>query len=523
MAQDLKKSRDEIVSSKEFSENILRSMFSALIIVSEKGAIQEVNQFGLELLGYTKNELLNQGVDLILSKERPLQGGWLNNLIKIGSSGNAEGVLITKGGRELPALFSGSVLLNNTGEIQGIVFVAKDLSELKKSEEEKMRLEAQLQQIQKLEAIGTLAGGVAHDLNNILAGIVSYPELMLLDLPEESPLRKPILTIMESGQKAAVIVNDLLTLARRGVKISDVVNLNNIVSDYLHSPEYDNLKKSHPGIELGTNLDPELFNISGSPVHLFKTIMNLVINSSEAISGNGEIQISTSNQYIDRPIKGYEDVQEGDYVVLSVTDSGMGISREDLPRIFEPFYTKKVMGRSGTGLGMPVVLGTVKDHNGYIDIQSAVGEGTRCNLYFPVTKQEQIHNKTTHSLEAFRGKETILVIDDIQEQREIANEILSWLGYSVTTLSSGEEAIEYMQKNSADLLILDMIMDPGIDGMETYKRILEFHPGQKAIIASGFSETGRVKEAQKLGTSAYLKKPYSLQNIGKAVRAVLDR
>lgn len=399
----------------------------------------------------------------------------------------------------------------------------REIIERKQAEEEKMQLEVQLQRAQKMEAIGTLAGGVAHDLNNILSGLVSYPELLLMDIPEDSPLRKPILTIQESGQKAAVIVQDLLTLARRGVATTKVLNLNDIISDLLTTPECDKLRAFHSNIQLETNLDTDLLNILGSSVHLSKTVMNLVSNAAEAMPGGGKITISTANQYIDRPIKGYENVQEGDYAVVSVSDSGIGISPEDLARIFEPFYTKKVMGRSGTGLGMAVVWGTVKDHNGYVDVQSTPGEGTRCDLYFPVTREELTEKKTTVSVDKYMGSESILVVDDVLRQREIASQVLSKLGYSITSVSSGEEAIEYLKSNSADLLVLDMIMEPGIDGLETYRSILELHPGQKAIIASGFSETERVKEAQKLGAGAYIRKPYLLEKIGSAVRSELDR
>jgi len=194
-----------------------------------------------------------------------------------------------------------------------------------------------------------------------------------------------------------------------------------------------------------------------------------------------------------------------------------------LERIFEPFYTKKVMGRSGTGLGMSVVWGTVKDHKGYVDVQSSEGKGTTFILYFPVTREKSASNEALLSIENYMGNEKILIVDDVEEQRDIASGMLKKLGYSVTSVSSGEEAVEYMKDNSADMLVLDMIMDPGIDGLETCKRILESHPGQRAIIASGFSETERVKKAQRLGAGAYVKKPYLLEKIGMAVRTELDK
>ncbi len=388
-----------------------------------------------------------------------------------------------------------------------------------RAEQERRRLETQLAHSQKMEAIGTLAGGVAHDLNNILSATVSYPDLLLMDMPEESPLRPPILLIQKSGKKAAAIVNDLLTLARRGVVVTEVTNLNQVINNYLNSPEFEKLIEFHPNVTIKSNLETDLLNIMGSPVHLSKTVMNLVNNAAEAMADGGDIIISTESQYIDKPIKGYDNINEGDYVVFKVSDIGAGISAEDLERIFEPFFTKKMMGRSGTGLGMAVVWGTVKDHNGYIDVQSTEGKGTTFTLYFPVTRKEIGRDEKTVPMEEYMGNgESVLVVDDSENQREIASGMLTKLGYSVASASSGEEAIDYMKGNSADLLVLDMIMDPGIDGLETYKKIIELHPNQKAIIASGFSATDRVKEVQKLGAGAYIKKPYTLEKIGIAVR-----
>jgi len=395
--------------------------------------------------------------------------------------------------------------------------VEKRTSDLKRANE-------RLLQIQKMEALGTIAGGVAHDLNNILSGIVSYPELLLMDLPEPSSLRTPILTIKKSGEKAAAIVHDLLTLARRGVATENVVSLNVTVSEYLKSPEFEKMKSYHAEMRVGSCLGDNLLNIKGSPVHLSKTLMNLVSNAAEAMPDGGKVVISTENRYLDREIKGYENIKKGEYVILTVADTGIGISNADMGSIFEPFYTKKKMGRSGTGLGMAVVWGTVKDHRGYIDIHSAEGKGTTFRLYFPVTRESPASEKYPVTIESYMGKgESILIVDDAREQREIASGILTKLGYAVFSVSSGEEAVDYLAGDSADLLVLDMIMEPGIDGLETYRRILELRPGQKAIIASGFSETERIVAAQKLGAGQYVKKPYTLEMIGTAVRDELDK
>ncbi|MCF8062899.1 MAG: response regulator [Deltaproteobacteria bacterium] len=400
----------------------------------------------------------------------------------------------------------------------------QEINERKQAEKEKRDLEEKLARSRKMEALGLLAGGVAHDLNNVLSGIVSYPDLLLLELPEESSFRKPILTIQDSGQKAAAIVQDLLTLARRGVTSTEVLSLNDVVANYLASPEYAKLAAYHPGVRIETALSSDLLNVRGSPVHLRKTLMNLISNAAEAQPDGGSVRIYTVNRYVDRPVSGYEDVHEGEYVVLGVADEGAGIAREDLERIFEPFYTKKVMGRSGTGLGMAVVWGTVQDHRGYIDLASNEGRGTTFELYFPITREIVVNPKAHPPVADFLGEgQLVLVVDDFEDQREISSRMLRRLNYEVVAVSSGEDAVTYMRENRADVLVLDMIMDPGMDGLDTYREIRRLHPGQKAVIASGFAENERVREAQRLGAGEYVKKPYTLESIGVALKRVLSQ
>ncbi len=408
--------------------------------------------------------------------------------------------------------------------IVGRVWSFRDITERKRIEEERQRLEERLRRAEKMEAMGTLAGGVAHDLNNVLGVLVGYSELLLMEIPEENPLRSHVANILQSGHRAAAIIQDLLTLARRGVTVSEVVNLNDVISDCFKTPEFEKLKAYHPQVNFKNRLDQDLMNVKGSPVHLSKTIMNLLFNAAEAISDHGEVTIRVENRYLDKPIRGYDDIREGDYVVLRVSDNGKGISSKDIGKIFEPFYTKKVMGRSGTGLGLAVVWGTVKDHGGYIDVRSEEGKGSTFTLYFPVTREEKTKGQPSISPDLYQGRgESILVVDDVKEQRELAATMLSRLGYRVNAVSSGEEAVTHLKTNRVDLLVLDMIMDPGMDGLETYQRALEINPKHRAVIVSGFSETDRVKKAQDLGAGAYVRKPYILEKIGLAVRRELDR
>lgn len=408
----------------------------------------------------------------------------------------------------------------------GCAVIIRDVTHLKKMEAEQHRLQSQLMQAEKMEAIGRLAGGVAHDLNNILNAMVAYPDLILSMLPADSPERKHILTIQRSGLKAAAIVRDLLTLARRGVTVKQAININDLVREYLSSPECRQLEIDHPGVVITADLEPNLSNIEGSSLHLTKTLMNLVSNAAEALPAGGEIAITTRNRILGGPRKGREArLSDGDYVLLQVSDNGIGIAPADVKRIFEPFFTRKIMGRSGTGLGMAIVWGTVQDHRGVIEVESTPNEGTTMFLYFPRTLALPAEEEPSVSSLEFTGRnEKILVVDDVPEQLELTKALLERLGYSVTLAASGEEAIRQVETTAFDLVILDMMMEPGMDGLDTYRRICELQPGMKAIIASGFSETERVREALQLGAGAYLLKPYTMEQIGVAVRAeLLDR
>ena len=325
-----------------------------------------------------------------------------------------------------------------------------EVVERQRAEQEKLELQEKLVHAQKMEAIGVLAGGVAHDLNNILAGIVTYPVLLIRDLSKDNPLKQSLETIKAAGLRAGAVVQDLLSLARRGIVTQfEVLNLNDLILDYLHSPEHRKLSLDFPGVIIKTQLEAGLFNIEGSPFHLKKAVMNLLSNAAEAQPGDGIITVSTLNRYLDSTLNGYENVHEGAYVVLRVEDKGPGIAPEDLKKIFEPFYTKKIMGRSGTGLGLAVVWGTMHDHHGRIDVRSQQGRGTSFELYFPITAEEIVKKPRTTPIDEYMGQhEKILVVDDVREQREIASRILKRLGYSVATVASGEKAVEWILKRA---------------------------------------------------------------------------
>ena len=406
-----------------------------------------------------------------------------------------------------PYMVSDSYILGYTLDIRDIT--------------QQVKLENQLKQAQKMEAIGLLAGGVAHDLNNILSGLVSYPDMLLVNRSTEDPMYKPLQIIRNSGQRAAAIVSDLLTLARRGVDNLQPVNFNSLIEEFVASPEYGALLRTAPGVTVEIDTDGELLHVPGSPVHLTKCLMNLFTNSLEAMPEGGLLAISTENRHLEKEELPRQDMQAGEYVQLTVTDTGQGMDQQTIQRIFEPFYTSKVMGRSGTGLGMTLVWNAVKDHLGHISVESSPGKGTCFSLLFPATRRKAAQ-RIEKNHEEFKGNgESILVIDDMEEQRQFASEMLTMLGYRVETAASGEEAIAMVRENGYDLLVLDMIMPGGIDGLATYRQILAFAPQQKAVIASGFSEADNIRQVKALGATQLVRKPYTVLSLASAIHRTL--
>lgn len=403
-----------------------------------------------------------------------------------------------------------------------LLTIGTDITGLKKAEEEKQLLAEKLHQAQKMEAIGVLASSIAHDLNNILTGIVSYPDLLLARLDPGDPMRPALETIRTAGSKAAKIVQGLLTLSRRGMQVDEPVDLLQVIDEYLQSPECQELQRRHPQVSIIPPAERHGLIVSGSPVHLANVLMNLMINAAEAMPQGGIITIALDRVELAEPLPGFTSWRPGTYARLTVGDTGIGIPRAHRERIFEPFFSLKPQGISGTGLGLAVVWSTIADHHGHIEVASEESRGTIFTLYLPIAADGgNLAPEPAGQPVAMGRGETVLVVDDDASQRQIASEILTHLGYRVAVAASGEEAVRYLHDRTVDLVVLDMLMPPGIDGLETYGRIRAIRPEQKAIIVSGFSQSERVSEAQRQGVSQYLQKPYSLVKISVAVHAAL--
>jgi len=492
-------------------------------VVDAVGNIIDSNDSQKKLLGYSQEQLIGRlSSDYFSEKSR---ASLLNNPSSLNESGYWEGEveLVTATGETVPVWRKERAIYDNDHRFIGAVVYNRDNTNRKRAEEEKRSLEERLNRAERMEAIGTLAGGVAHDLNNMLGILVGNAELLYYDMRKTDPLRELAEEIKTSGEQAAAVVQDLLTMARRGIVLREPSSLNRIVANQLKTSEIRKMLSSKPQVIIETEYDRDLLDINASAIHIERALTNLISNALHAIPEKGTITIRTENRYLDRPLTGYEDVRKGEYAVLSVSDTGSGILPEHLKHIFEPFYMRKVLKYGGSGLGLSVVWGALKDHDGYIDVTSDPGKGTTFDLYFPVTRDESVKLEDL-SVSEYKGNgETILVVDDEENQCRLVTRMLTRLNYRVKTVGSGEEALEYLANYGAALIVLDMIMEPGIDGYETYRRILDIKKRQKAIIFSGFTKTERVKMAQELGAGEFVKKPYLLERLGMAVRKELDR
>ncbi|MBI9089519.1 MAG: PAS domain S-box protein [Desulfobacterium sp.] len=434
-----------------------------------------------------------------------------------------ESVMLHRDGTRIDVEVTGTRIHDPGGNrlFQGSI---RNITPRKRLEAKQDALRERLFRAEKMEALGLLSSGVAHDLNNILSGIATYPEILLMGETLDEPMRKGLNTIKESGRKAADIVSDLLTISRGSSAELEVININRVVENFMDSREYKRFEALHPHVEMVVALDPGLLNVRASYVHMEKSLMNLVINAVEEVADklDGRVSITTANQILNAPVHGYGSVKCGEYTVVTVCDNGWGIEASALKKIFEPFYSKKVMGRSGTGLGLTIVWNTVQDHGGYVDITSNAN-GTRFDLFFPSVGLGVAENPKEVSMDEIMGTgQKVLVVDGLPAQREIACRILDLLGYESHAVESGPGALAFMEKNRVDLVVLDMTMDSGIGGFTTYREMKKIAPDLRAVVASGYAKKCDVVEIQKLGAGSFIQKPYTVVDMGKAIKEELS-
>ena len=490
------------------SERKFRDFFEkskdTVFFCAPNGRILDINPAGFKLLGcsnreevrtsnlwlFLKEEEKERLLERVLSgesvKDDPLSlkrrdGQWLDVLATVEAETNAEGK---------PLYFRGMI---------------RDVTEQK-------RMERQLFQKQKMESIGLLAGGIAHDFNNILGGILGYASLMKLKIEGEHPFLSYIETIEKSAKRAAELTGQLLAFARGGKYDVRAVNLLNVVEETVKILRQTFDKRIEVVVQQGRN-NPI---VEGDPAQLQQVVLNLCVNARDAMPEGGKLILETGEIVLGEGVE-----KGGRYVVLSVTDTGVGMSEEVKTRIFEPFFTTKADGQ-GSGLGLSLVYGVVKNHGGFVRVYSELGEGSTFRVYLPFSGKDIVQEKEEEFDTKGKG-EKVLVVDDEETIREFTKEVLEGSGYSVEMAKDGEEAVRAYERGwqGFDLVILDMVM-PKLGGREVYERMLRINPKVKVVLTTGYSRNGRAREILDEGVQGFIQKPYVGPELLKRVRLVLD-
>ena len=515
---------NELTRKLEISHNRFQTLAEASwegIVIHDDGRFIEANRQFLNLFGYSTAEL-SRGLffDKVVAPESLPQ---VLKRIKSRKIGSFEIMGQTKNGLKKPIEVKSQFIQYLERQVR--VCAMRDISERVRAEEEKLLLQLKLAKAQKLRALGLMAGSVAHDLNNILTGVVSYPDLLLSQMTESDRYYPSIKKIQESGKRAAAVVSDLVSIARGRLPKTSVENINDIILSHLSSLEHSERQAGHPGIVIQTELQNDLFNSYCSPQHIHKILLNLIGNALDALQNDGVIKIFTKNCVLRNPIAAGQEIvlSAGEYIKLTVSDNGPGVDNKDKDHVFDPFYSTKTMGKSGTGLGLSIVWNTVQEHNGWVEMKDNK-PGVRFVIYVPGTRDEVYSQQDVGTARSLQGNgESILLIDDEQEQNALISKLLTNLGYKVFFVKSGEDGLIFLQSQKVDLVILDMIMGDGLNGRETYEQILKRYPGQKAIVISGYSKNEETEKIKKLGVDDFLEKPVTLPQLGSAIKQILSK
>jgi PAS domain S-box-containing protein len=518
--------RKKFETSEERYRYLVQHSPDIIFILGAKGEFLFVNETVEGLLGYETASLLGKDFSVIVEED---------DLDKVRAyflavrAGNpvSEHLEVRLRCRTPQASDAGSTVVEmrasameessaESGEkFHGIYGIARDITERKRAEEQRISLEAQLRQAQKMEAIGTLAGGIAHDFNNLLMAIQGNASLMLFDLDhahEHHDRLRNIEKLVDSGSR---LTAQLLGYARKGRYEVRPQDLNALVKDACET--FSRAKKE---VRINQRFEKNLATIEADAGQIEQVLMNLLVNAADAMKGGGTITVRTSNTTHEEMRGKLYNPRPGKYVLLTVSDTGIGMDEKTKERIFEPFFTTKEMGR-GTGLGLASTYGIIKGHGGFIDVESQPGTGATFYIYLPASAKKV--SKTQKSPDKIhRGKETVLLIDDEDMVLEIGRALLETMGYQVITAKDGEEALSLYKRNGAgiDLVLLDVVM-PGLSGGEVFDRLKTLNPDLKCLLLSGYSIDGEATEILQRGCNGFIQKPFKLRDLSKSIREIL--
>ncbi|HUV50559.1 MAG TPA: PAS domain S-box protein [Anaerolineae bacterium] len=524
--EELVKDRTESLrESEEKFREVVETFVDGVISVDSQMKVGVWNKGAERIFGYTEEEMTGQSLMKIVPEryKKEMEKGFVEFRKSglgpvIGKALELQGV--RKDGTEIPVELSVSSRKKNETHIA--TAIVRDITKRKHAEEEKKKLEEQFRQSQKMEAIGTLAGGVAHDFNNLLTVIIGYAKLALMDVIKDESLREKIEEIKKAGDRAASLTRQLLAFSRKQIITPRVLDLNELLTGI----EKMLGRLIGEDVELLTILEPALWQVEVDPGQMEQVIMNMTINAKDAISHGGRLTIETANTDLDENHfhkHGIEGEKSGHYVMLAVSDTGIGMDKENREHIFEPFFTTKEVGK-GTGLGLSTVYGIVKQNNGFIWVYSEPGQGSTFKIYLPRTEGDaDSEEKQQLPVIELDGSETILIVEDDDGLRKFTQEVLLLHGYKVLDAENGEDALRVSEAHEGPihLMITDVVM-PKMGGKELSEKLQLFYPRMKVVYMSGYTDNAIVEHGVLAPGLNFLQKPFTPESLARKVRQVLD-
>ncbi len=507
-----KEAERQLLDSEQRYRTLFEESRDAVIMTTRDGKVEAANQAYVDLFGFTREEAENMDI-LNVYVDPADRIRFQEEIERNGSLKDYEVRRRKKDGTVIECLLTSTVRLGEDGTIVGYQGIIRDVTEHK-------QLQRQLLQAQKMEAIGQLAGGVAHDFNNILTAIIGYSDVLTQQMPEDSPYRSKLMQINFAGTRAAHLTRQLLAFSRKQILDLRPLNLNEVLANF------ETMLRPLIGedIEVVTLLDPSAGTVMGDATQIQQILLNLAINSRDAMPAGGKLTLETANVFLDEAYaRTHSEVRSGPYLMVEVSDTGQGIDPHVLPRVFDPFFTTKGKDK-GTGLGLSTVYGIVKQHQGHITVHSGPGRGTTFRIYLPRVPNapEQVPSVPALTPQ-LRGKETILVVEDDEIVRQLTSEALETLGYSVLQCHDPEEAkrVSAIHGGPIHLLLTDVVL-PQMDGRSLFGFLSPLFPDMRVLYVSGYAENAIVHHGVLDVGVKFLQKPFSVESLAKKVREVLD-